>query len=93
MGAAMIMAPMTYRIAEPNKYELKKVQQIGLIEFFKRTAREVALLNMYDDFYKRGWTPKLAKTVRLELAPKMAKLVTLAWFMAAKEAKITTAEL
>ena len=53
----------------------------------------MALLNMYDDFYKRGWTPKLAKTVRLELAPKMAKLVTLAWFMAAKKAKITTAEL
>ena len=93
MGAAMIMAPMTYRIAEPNRYELKKVQQIGLIEHFKRTAREVALLNMYDDFYKRGWTPKLAKTVRLHLAPKMAKTVTVAWFMAAKEANITTAEI
>ncbi|MBP7820706.1 hypothetical protein KA025_01285 [Candidatus Saccharibacteria bacterium] len=92
MGAAMVMAPMTYRIARPNKYEIKKVQQIGLAEYFKRTAREVALLNMYEDFYKRGWTPKLAKTTRLELAPKMARTVTLAWFMAAKQANLATPE-
>ena len=92
MGAAMLMAPMTYRIAQPNRYEIKKVQQIGLSEFFKRTAREVAMLNMYEDFYKRGWTPRLAKTVRLELAPKMARTVTLAWFMAAKQAQLISPE-
>lgn len=92
MGAAMIIAPMTYRIAQPNRYELKKVQQIGLSEYFKRVAREVALLNMYEDYYKRGWTPKLAKIVRLELAPKMGRAVSLAWFMAAKEADLTSAE-
>lgn len=93
MGAAMVIAPMTYRIAQPNKYEIKKIQQIGLPEYFKRVAREVALLSMYDDFYKRGWTSKLTKKVRRELAPKMARTVTLAWFMAAKDAQIATGEI
>lgn len=86
MGAAVIMAPMTHKIAMPNTYELKTVNHIGLVEFFKRTAREVAMFDMYDHFYRRGWTPKLAKQIRLELAPRMAKIVTLAWLQAAQEA-------
>jgi hypothetical protein len=92
-GAAMIMAPMTKTIGAPSRYELKKVHQIGLAEYYKRVAREVALLNMYEDFYKRGWTPKLAKTVREELAPRMARTVTIAWYLAAHQANLTTSEI
>jgi hypothetical protein len=91
-GAAMIMAPMSGRIARPNRYELKTVEHLGLNEYFKRVAREVALLDMYEQFYKRGWTPKLSNQVRTDLAPRMAKTVTLAWYMAAREAGIASAE-
>ena len=91
-GAAMIIAPMSRLIASPTRYDLKKIEQIGLSEYFKRIAREVALLDMYEDFYKRGWTPKLARTVRTDLAPRMAKTVTLAWYLASKEAGIASAE-
>lgn len=90
-GAAMIMAPMSGKIARPNTYEIKTVEHLGLSEYFKRIAREVALLDMYEKFYKRGWTPKLSNQVRLELAPRMAKTVTLAWYMAALEAGYTAA--
>lgn len=85
-GAAMIMAPMTKLIAQPSMYDVKKAEQIGLNEYFKRVAREVALLDMYDQFYKRGWTPNLAQQVRKELAPRMATTVTVAWYLAAKQA-------
>jgi hypothetical protein len=91
-GAAMIMAPMTHTIGAPTRYDIKKVQQIGLSEYFKRIAREVALLDMYEQFYKTGWTPKLAKTVRTELAPRMATTITVAWYMAAHEAGLATSE-
>lgn len=91
-GSAMIMAPMTKTIGAPSRYEIKKVHQIGFNEYFKRVAREVALLNMYEDFYKRGWTPKLARTVREELAPRMARTVTIAWYVAAHQAGLTTSE-
>jgi len=91
-GAATIMAPMSGRMAHPTRYDVKKIEQIGLSEYFKRVAREVALFDMYEQFYKRGWTPKLAKQIRVELAPRMAKTVTLAWYMAARDAGIASAE-
>lgn len=92
-GAAMVMAPMTRLIASPTRYDLKKAEQIGLSEYFKRVAREVALLDMYEQFYKRGWTPQLAQQVRKELAPRMAKTVTVAWYLAAKDAGLASAEI
>ena len=63
-GAAMLMAPMSKKMAVPSRYDLKTIHKIGLSEYFKRTAREVALFDMYDHFYRRGWTPKLTKQIR-----------------------------
>lgn len=91
-GAAMLFAPMGKYIGRPTHYDIKTVQHLGIEEYFKRIAREVAILNMYDDFYKRGWTPKLAQTVRNELAPRMGRTVALAWYMAAQEADLTSSE-
>ena len=84
-GAAMIAVTLPSNIAMPSQYDIKKAQQIGISEFFKRTARDIALMHMYENFYKKGWTPKLANQVRKELAPKMAKTVTLAWYLALQE--------
>lgn len=92
-GSAMIMAPMTKTIGAPTRYDIKKAHQIGLIEYYKRIAREIALFNMYEDFYRRGWTPRLARNIREELAPRMARTVTIAWYMAAHEADLTTSEI
>lgn len=87
IGASMIIAPMSYLIARPSKYDVKKIDSIGLSEYFKRIAREIALFDMYENFYRRGWTIKLAQEIRKELAPRMAKTVTLAWLMASREAE------
>jgi hypothetical protein len=84
----MVIKPISSKIARPNQLELKTIQRLGLIEYYKQIAREVAMLDMYDRFYKRGWTRALAKCVRQELAPRMAKTVTLAWYLAAKDADI-----
>jgi hypothetical protein len=92
MGAAMIFAPLGYHIASPTRYDIKTVNHLGFTEYFKRVAREVAMLQMYEDFYKRGWTRKIARLARKELAPKMASTVTLAWYMSAKEAGMASAE-
>lgn len=91
-GAATIISPMHSKIAIPNRYELKTIQHLGLIEYYIRVSREVAMYDMYDLFYKRGWSPKLTKLIRQELAPRMAKTVTLAWYMASKEAGIASSE-
>jgi len=92
LGASTIIATMHKQIAVPNRYEVKTVQHLGLEEYFKRIAREVAMYDMYELFYKRSWSPKLSKLIRRELAPRMGKTITLAWYMAAKEAGIASSE-
>ena len=91
-GAAIVTAVSHKKIARPNRYELKTIKLIGLTEYYKRVAREIAVLEIYDDFYRRGWTSSLAKTVKKELIPRMAAMTTLAWYLAAHEAEIATGE-
>jgi hypothetical protein len=85
-GVASIVAPLSLITALPHTGELKLVNKIGVIELFKRTAREIALMDMYEDFYRKGWTPKLANSVRRQLAPKIVRTITLAWYAADFEA-------
>lgn len=88
-GVGYIMAPMRFHLCAPTVYDVKTLHEIGIVEYFKRAAREVALLNMYENFYHRGWTGKLARQTRDELVPILIKTVTLAWYSALHEAKLT----
>jgi hypothetical protein len=86
-GAALIIHPMLHSFGKPSGYDLKTAEKVGLIEYFKRLAREVALLDMYERFYDSGWTSRLAQEVRDELAPRMVKIITVAWHLALLEAQ------
>jgi hypothetical protein len=86
MGVAMMLAPLSFPKAVPTDANLKKFNEIGLVEWFERAAREIALLDMYDSFYENGWTVKLARQVRNELGPIIIKTVSLAWYSAARDA-------
>jgi hypothetical protein len=79
-GAFTIMAPLRLPRAKPTSQELIAVRTDGVTATFKRIAREVAGCNLYTRFYAQGWTPKLARDIRTELAPRMAKMITLAWY-------------
>lgn len=86
LGVAMIIKPLRLGRSLPTSYDLKTLEHIGITEVFKRAAREIALLNIYERYYQWGWSPKLANDIKKHLAPTMAKVVTLAWLSAAKEA-------
>ncbi len=86
VGVAVMMAPLKFPRAVPTEANLVKLNEIGLEEWFERAAREIALLDMYDNFYKRGWTVKLARQVRNDLAPVIIKTVSLAWYSAMRDA-------
>ncbi len=81
-GIAMIFKPLNFGEVKPTKLEVKQFMDMGLDEWFKRTAREIAVLEMYDRYYKKGWTPKLAYEVRHKLGPALVKTVTLTWYSA-----------
>jgi hypothetical protein len=88
-GVGGVMALMRYHLCGPTSYDIKAVQEIGAVEYFIRAAREVAGLGMYERFMKAGWTSKLARQTRDELVPMIIKTVTLAWYAALLEAKLT----
>lgn len=86
MGSAAIIRPQPSRIAIPSRYNIKLVQHLGFKDYYKRVAREVALLDIHDAFYQKGWNRKVTKLIKKELAPRMAQTVTIAWYTAAQKA-------
>lgn len=86
-GVATLIMPLRLQTALPTKLELQTVQDHGVKEWFRLIAKEVADMGLYDAFYRRGWTPKLAKRVKQELAPIITKAVTTAWYSTALQAE------
>lgn len=87
-GIATILAPLGMKEAIPKKSEIDLATEIGIEEYFIRAAREIAVLDMYSKFQKRGWTTKLIYDVRHKLGPTIVKTITIAWYLAAEEAKV-----
>ncbi len=87
-GIATILKPLSFGEAIPTTAEVERFMEIGLSEWFKRTAREIAVLDMYGVYYRKGWTPKLAYQVRHKLGPALVQTVTLAWYAAMREANL-----
>lgn len=85
-GVAVIMAPLSMKTAKPSDGDLELLINIGVEEYFKRAAREIALLDMYDRFHEKGWTTRLVRDVRNELAPTIIKTVCVFWYSAMRDA-------
>lgn len=86
IGAGLLLAPVKMKTAKPLDIDLKHLTEVGYLELFRRAAREVALLDMYDRFHERGWTVRLSRDVRNHLGPVMAKTVCIAWYSAMRDA-------
>lgn len=87
-GAYAIIAPLRLTNATPSKAEIDRMCQVGVVTVFRDLAQEVAHLRLYDRFIKGGWTRSLHRDIREKLAPRMAKMITLAWYCAAHEANL-----
>ena len=81
-GVAAIIVPLRLKRSLPTDAERAEILEKGVDKYFLQQARTIAELRMYDDFYRSGWTPRLAKMVRRELAPIIIKTVTLSWYAA-----------
>ncbi len=86
IGIASIIKPLSFGDAVPEDEDIKKFLELGVVEWFKRTAREIAVLDMYERYYRRGWSTKLTLDVRHKLLPPVVKTVTLAWYAALSDA-------
>lgn len=86
-GVSSILVPMRMgRRTTPSTAETAEIRQLSATDYFARVAKEIAAYGLYDEFYKHGWTAKLARTVRQQLVPSVVKAVTLIWYKAACDA-------
>lgn len=81
-GAFTIMVPLRLKSAVPTPHDVRAIRRDGIVRYFQEVAKEIASYDMYERFYQHGWTSKLTRDVRRELAPRMVKMVTLAWYAA-----------
>lgn len=86
MGVATIAAPLGLSEALPTSERLEEARELGPIEVFKRSAREIAVLDMYNRYQKRGWSTKLIYDTRHKLCPTIVQTVTLVWYLALVDA-------
>lgn len=85
-GAYSLIAPLKLSKGRPSKAELDKIIEEGVLPIFRKEAQEIASLDIYNRFCIRGWTQQISRDVRTELAPRMVKMITMAWYAAAHEA-------
>jgi hypothetical protein len=85
-GVAALIAPFSIRQVLIKDKDIEDLNTYGILELFRRTAKEVGSLDMYHRYYEHGWTPRLARQVRSHLAPAIVKTVTLAWYAATIDA-------
>jgi hypothetical protein len=86
-GFATLVLPLRLRGALPATTDIDNFKTHGVGKWFRLQAQEIATLGMYEDFYKNGWTSKLARQVRRELAPAIVRSVTVVWYGAVLDAK------
>ena len=86
LGVATSIKTTKFTNSQPSPRWLKKADERGLENVFIDAAKEIYELGMYEEFWKRGWTTKLAIQTRRTLIPKICAVVDYAWYTAYREA-------
>jgi hypothetical protein len=90
-GVATIIKPLRFTHAFPNATELQTINSENIADWFRQIAQTVAKTGIYDEFYRNGWTAKLTRQIRQDLAPTLVRAVTVVWYGAAREANVMEA--
>lgn len=86
-GVATLIAPLRMPQSVPTEADLALFDKFGMQLWFRSVAQEVARLELYDEFYRSGWTIPLSRRVKRELGPALVRAVSVAWCSALKEAE------
>lgn len=78
-GVATAIAALRF---EDVSLDISNLRGGDFIKLYKQALEEVSQLGMYDEFRRRGWTRKLARQTKNELAPLIIRTVVLGWVAA-----------
>lgn len=82
LGVATAIAPTRFDDAAPSDEDFAHVREEGFIATYRRILDEIAALDMYKEFGRKGWTRQMARQTRSTLVPLVIKAVVLAWYQA-----------
>lgn len=86
LGVATSIKTTIFRDSQPTIAWLKKADEKGLEQIFLDAVQDIYAMNMYETFWKQGWTARLAQQTRRTLIPKICAVITYAWYSAYREA-------
>ena len=81
-GVASAIASEKFEAAGPNDSDLIRLDKVGFEVMFMEFVQKIYAMNIYEEYYKSGWTLDLAVKTREKLVPEIIKAVTLAWYQA-----------
>jgi hypothetical protein len=85
-GIATMIKPITISRVALRSQDITDLHEYGVLELFRRTAKEVAAMNMFEAYQAHGWTPNLVSRARRLLIPLIVRMVALAWYAACIDA-------
>ena len=69
-----------------SETELFRARKQGPVAYFKAQALEIANLDLYNQFYRVGWTNEIAGMVKTRVAPQTARTIGIIWLLALLDA-------
>lgn len=88
IASALLLAKLKVNL---DHAKMAEAAQMGPIKFFRNEALKLSYLNLYEKFYKRGWTAELASASKNVIAPTAVQVVAIVWLMAYLEAGFQSA--
>ena len=82
-GVASVVAYKKFPDGMPRIDDMSRIEDTDFRTYFIEQIKEVASLEMYENFAKHGWTTKLARQTNEQLMPLIIRTVTVGWLLAA----------
>ena len=92
LGVASTVSPIRFHKKLPSSNYLVRAKKEGFMPIFMESIDKIYTLNMYERFYKKGWTRKLASQTKNTLAPTIIQTIALAWYAASEKAAAIRSE-
>lgn len=81
MGVATVILGQKIRV-KLDCSKLSDARKDGPVDYFRKEALEIAEMNLYEKFYRYGWTPEIARKAKGKLAPKIVQDIGIIWLLA-----------
>jgi len=80
LGIAAAIATGRIPNTAPTGNDIVRLKNEGFMPLFNDALDRVVTLGLYEEFYRVGWTRRLARDSRAQLIPEIVRAVTLAWY-------------